>query len=272
MQVYEDLHHVTNRPLRDEMEGIVHYLYGYRRGDDICSAVAWAQDAKDIMNDCDQTPIVCGGSGLYVRSLFSFIHDIPPISDEIRREVRLQMKSLGVQEMYQRLLRHHPHQGLKAHDSQRIARCWEVLLSTGEPLSTFHQKKTVISLWQGAPPFVIFLEKDRAQLKDSIAKRITDMMDKGALDEVRELKDKNYDETLPIMKAHGVPELMAHLAGDMTLEESLVAWRRATYRYARRQMTWARHQEPRPHFSGQDNVEDIMKCYKDYCQKLQKKA
>jgi tRNA dimethylallyltransferase len=132
---------------------------------------------------------------------------------------------------------------LKPGDRTRIARALEVLEATGRPLSQWHNR--------GLPPLVdgstavkVFLAPERPDLRRRIDARFDAMLSAGALDEVRALGARKLDPLLPAMKAHGVPWLIRHLNGEISLEEAAEGAKNDTRRYTKRQFTWVRHQLP----------------------------
>jgi tRNA dimethylallyltransferase len=133
--------------------------------------------------------------------------------------------------------------GLGPEDRLRVLRALEVLAATGQPLASFRGRK------QGGPlsdtaPVKLFLAPERAWLRTRIDQRFAAMVAQGALDEVRALGERRLDPALPIMRAHGVPALLAHVSGEMTLDAAIAIGRADTRRYAKRQFTWFRHQMP----------------------------
>ena len=251
MQCYEDLAIVTNRPNENACASVPHYLYGYRQGNDVVTAASWAHDAARLIEnrlDDERCVIVCGGSGLYIQTLLYGIHDMPEVKDEHRRAARHDMEHKGAMAVHQALNKHDPvtAAGLHPHDSQRIARAWEIWLATKQSLRQW-QRGAKRSFLPNGRPFVIFIQPPRDALHRRIESRIDRMVTQGALAEVEDLQRKGYDAQLPIMKSHGVPEMMAHLRGDISRDEMVARWRRVTKQYARRQMTWMRHRPPQSH-------------------------
>ncbi len=134
-------------------------------------------------------------------------------------------------------------QRLKPRDRVRIARALEVVEATGRPLADWHS--------EGLPPLLgpegvtaLFLAPDRKVLYERIDARFRVMAAAGALNEVRVLAARKLDPLLPAMKAHGVPALIRHLAGEPSLEEAIGVGQIDTRHYAKRQFTWFRHQLP----------------------------
>src|SRR5262249_33869961 len=127
-------------------------------------------------------------------------------------------------------------------DSQRLVRAWEVIEATGQSLAEWQQLKSPPVLARSLASFV--LKPDRTWLQARIATRFAAMIKDGALDEVRALQAKGLRDDLPAARALGVPQLMAHLDGQLPLEAAVEAAVAETRRYAKRQTTWFRHQMP----------------------------
>jgi tRNA dimethylallyltransferase len=132
---------------------------------------------------------------------------------------------------------------LRPSDRLRVMRALEVFAATGRPLASFHGRRAGALLRPEATAR-IFLAPDRAELRRRIDARFRAMVEQGALDEARALAARRLDPMLPVMRAHGVPGLLAHLRGDATLEEAIARGQGDTRRYAKRQFTWFRHQMP----------------------------
>ena len=120
-------------------------------------------------------------------------------------------------------------------------RALEILAATGRPIAAFHGARTPGPLG-GRRLAKIFLAPEREALRAGIDARFRAMIDRGALDEVAALRARRLDPLLPVMRAHGVPGLIAHLDGTIALEEAIVRGQADTRRYAKRQFTWFRHQ------------------------------
>ena len=252
MQCYEDLAIVTNRPDEEACASVPHYLYGYRQGSDVVTAASWAHDAARLIQawlDDERCVIVCGGSGLYIQTLLYGIHDMPEVKDEHRRAARHDMEHKGAVAVHQALYKYDPVTAadLHPHDRQRIARAWEIWLATKQSLRQWQRGESKRSFLRDVRAFVIFIQPPRDALHERIESRIEHMVTHGALAEVETLQRKGYEAQLPIMKSHGVPEMMAHLKGEIGRDEMMSRWRRVTKQYARRQMTWMRHRPPHSH-------------------------
>jgi tRNA dimethylallyltransferase len=132
---------------------------------------------------------------------------------------------------------------LRPSDSQRILRALEFHAATGAPLSAY-QANRVPGPLRGRRLAKIFVAPDRAELRDRIDRRFLAMMEAGALDEVAGLAMRGLDPALPVMRAHGVPGLLAHLRGQLSLDEAVARGQTDTRAYVKRQFTWGRHQMP----------------------------
>jgi tRNA dimethylallyltransferase len=159
--------------------------------------------------------------------------------------VRARLVAEGIAPLYAELVCRDPATAhrLMPGDRARITRALEVVLATGRTLADWHRDGMKPPL-DPAGAVKIFLDADRAELYRRIDARFDTMLTAGALDEVAALATRSLDPSLPAMKAHGVPWLMRHLAGEITLAEAAEGGKRDTRRYTKRQATWFRHQLP----------------------------
>jgi tRNA dimethylallyltransferase len=248
MQVYRDLRILTARPTRSEEARAPHRLYGHVDAAVNFSAGAWVADAAKALAEAraqNRLPIFAGGSGLYFKALTRGLSAVPPIPSEVRESVRARLERDGVEALHAQLMQRDPvsAERLKPRDRTRIARALEVVEATGRSLTDWHRDGLPPLLPQGAFR-AVFLEPERDQLYARIDARLEAMLKAGALNEVAALASRKLDSLLPAMKAHGVPALIRHLAGEMTLEQAAVIGRADTRHYAKRQFTWFRHQLP----------------------------
>jgi tRNA dimethylallyltransferase len=242
-QVYGDLRVVSARPDAAEMGGIEHRLFGHRDGAQACSAADWAAEAKAVLAELHaraRLPIVVGGTGLYLRTLLDGIAEVPPIDPACRAEVR----AAPVADNHRRLADLDPEAAIRLHanDTTRIARALEVILSTGAPLRSW-QRRASGSIRDRIALFGVVLTPEIAALSCRIDARFAEMVDAGAIEEVRRLLPRQLSPTLPVMRAIGVPEIIRHLNGETGFAEMVTAGQLATRQYAKRQRTWFRGQE-----------------------------
>jgi tRNA dimethylallyltransferase len=246
MQVYRDLRIITARPSPAEEAAAPHRLYGHVDAAENYSVGRWCRDVGVVLEECAQTsrvPILVGGTGLYFKALLTGLAAVPPIPATVRDDVRGRLARDGVAPLYAELIERDPltARRLMPLDRSRISRALEVVLATGRSLTDWHR--------EGQPPLVdtakaakVFITCERTELVRRIEARFAAMLATGALDEVRALAARGLDPLLPAMKAHGVPWLIRHLNGEITLEEAADGGVMDTRRYAKRQVTWFRNQ------------------------------
>lgn len=239
MQCYRELRIVTARPSLAEEALAPHRLYGVRAAHEPANAAWWREAAMAEM-DRAELPILCGGTGMYFSALVNGIADIPEPTPTARAQARQLLAAIGPAALHARL---DPQtaQKLRPTDSQRIARAYEVLLSTGKGLADWQSQPTArLTSWRVK---MILLDPPREALRAAIAARFTAMLAQGALEEVRDFLALGLDPALPLMRAHGVPELGAYLRGEITLEDATARAVLVTHQYTKRQGTWFRHQK-----------------------------
>jgi len=248
MQVYRDLRIITARPTDGDEARVPHRLYGHVDAAVNFSAGAWVGDAAKALEEAKaegRLPIFIGGTGLYFKALTVGLSVVPPIPAEVREDVRARLERNGVEALHAELAASDPRaaERLNLRDRTRIARALEVVEATGRSLLDWHH--------EGQPPLLprdsfraVFLAPERDELYARIDARFEAMLVAGALKEVERLADRNLDPLLPAMKAHGVPALIRHLRGELSLEQAATIGRADTRHYAKRQFTWFRHQLP----------------------------
>ena len=247
MQVYSHLRIITARPSPEEEARAPHRLYGTVDEAENYSVGRWVADVGEVLAAIaaeGRIPIVVGGTGLYFKALTSGLAAVPPIPAEVRAQVRARVDTEGVSALYAELIARDPETAhrLMPLDRVRICRALEVILATGRSLSQWHQEGGMAPLLDPARAAKIFLTCERTELVARIDKRFAAMLEAGALDEVRALAARHLDPLLPAMKAHGVPWLIRHLNGEISLDEAADGGRMDTRRYAKRQVTWFRGQ------------------------------
>lgn len=248
MQVYRDLRIITARPTDGDEAQVPHRLYGHVDAAVNFSAGAWVGDAAkalEVAKAEGRLPIFIGGTGLYFKALTAGLSVVPPIPAEVREDVRARLERNGVEALHAELAASDPRaaERLNLRDRTRIARALEVVKATGRSLLDWHH--------EGQPPLLpkdsfraVFLAPERDELYARIDARFDAMLGAGALEEVERLAARNLDPLLPAMKAHGVPALVRHLRGELSLEQAATIGRADTRHYAKRQFTWFRHQLP----------------------------
>jgi tRNA dimethylallyltransferase len=248
MQVYRDLRIITARPTPDEERRVPHRLYGQIDAAENYSVGRWCGEAAAALAQSTaqlRAAILVGGTGLYFNVLTRGLAAVPPIPAEIRDAVRARLAGEGVTALHAELAVRDPAAAarLQPGDRARLTRALEVVLATGRSILGWHDDNmpASVDLTQAAK---VFLMPDRGELSRAIDARFDAMMAAGALAEVRALAARNLNPSLPAMKAHGVPWLIRHLQGEVTLAEAVEHAKLETRQYTKRQATWFRNQLP----------------------------
>ena len=245
MQVYDALPILTARPSPADLAAAPHRLYGLLPASETCSAARWRDlAAAEIAaaRAAGKLPIVVGGTGLYLRTLMEGISPVPDIPDSVRQAARRELEMMGNTAFHARLAARDPKMGarLEPGNSQRLARAWEVIEATGRSLAEWQadpREGAVAARWH-----TIALLPERARLYAACEARFAAMLAAGALAEAADFLGLGLAPDLPVTKVLGLRELAAHLAGQCDLAEAQAAAIQATRNYAKRQMTWVRHQ------------------------------
>ena len=244
MQVYADLRILTARPSASQERRAPHRLFGEIDGAVNYSVGRWLRQAQAVLTETGERPIIfVGGTGLYFRALTEGLSDMPEPPEAVRAATRERAERRRTADLHAELMILDPVTAsrLKPSDRQRTLRALEVLAATGRPLASFQGQRSPPPLgpgeWTG-----LFLAPDRAVLNQRIDARFEAMLAAGALEEVAALAERWLDPALPVMRAHGVPHLIAHLEDRLTLGEAAARAKLDTRHYAKRQFTWARHQ------------------------------
>ena len=243
-QIYRDMPVLSAAPTDTERKAVEHRLYGVQDGALPCSAADWAAMAGHDIADVHasgRTPILVGGTGLYLRTLLDGIAPVPAIDTVVRARGR----RAPVEENRAKLETLDPHAAahLGPRDTARINRALEVILSTGRTLAEWQQQREggIAGDVQLQP---LILLPPRKWLYARCDERFARMVDEGAVAEVEALLARNLNPNLPVMRGIGVRELSRYLLGEISLDEAVATGRQATRRYAKRQYTWFAHQPP----------------------------
>jgi tRNA dimethylallyltransferase len=243
-QVYRDLPILSAAPNEFERALAEHRLYGALDGALPCSAADWAAMARREIAEVQRSerlPILVVGTGLYLRTLLDGIAPVPEIDPDLRDEVR----GAPVEQNFARLNELDPEAAarLNPSDTTRIARALEVVLSTGRCLSEW-QKERDGGIGDRVKLKPLILLPPREWLYARCDERFAQMIELGAVEEVKALLARDLNPKAPVMRAIGVQEIAAFLQGESSLEEMVTAGQQATRRYAKRQYTWFAHQPP----------------------------
>lgn len=244
MQLYKYMDIGTAKPDAEEMAGIKHYMIDEVYPDENFSVAKYREMALGYISriiEENRRPIVAGGTGLYINSLIYNINFTETYCDSgLREQLKNEAKEKGNKYLYEKLLAIDPQAAERIHenDVKRVIRAIEVFKHTNRPISE-HSRLSRLEL----PPYnyIVFgLNWDRQKLYERIDKRVDRMMNKGLIDEVKELLKLGYGKGNTAMQGIGYKEIINYLKGMCTLEETLYIIKRDTRRYAKRQLTWFR--------------------------------
>lgn len=246
MQVYADLRILTARPGEAEEAMVPHRLYGHVDGAVNYSAMRYAEDLAKLLEDLQargSLPILVGGTGLYFKAVTEGFSAMPAVPEGVRAAFRAHADGLDTSALHAELAACDPlmAERLRPTDRMRVMRALEIFRATGRSLASFQGEREPGPLGEEGL-LRLFIHPERETVRRQIDRRFESMIAAGALDEVARLKARGLDPLLPIMRAHGVPGLIAHLGGEITLEEAIRRGQADTRAYAKRQVTWFRHQ------------------------------
>ena len=227
IQTYQDLSLISARPQPEETQLVPHHLYGYLDAWTQGTVQDWLERVVPVLKE-EKNPVLVGGTGLYLSSLINGINEIPTVDASVRQQVR----NMPIEEVKAKV------KDCPFTDPQRLRRSLEVQLSTGKSIHYFQNqpKKMVMQ----ADFTTIFLNPPREKLYQNCDLRFHQMIEQGGIEEVKSLMDKK--PTGGVLKAIGVPEIILYLQGNISKEDMYRQAILSTRHYAKRQITWFRHQ------------------------------
>jgi len=260
MQVYAEPRILTARPSDDDMRRAPHFLYGQVNVRESYSVGRYQSDAArglEEVHASGRIPIFVGGTGMYFGVLTEGIAEIPAVQPSIRARVEALRKAIGADAFHAELAARDPESAsrLRASDTQRSLRAYEVFEATGKPLSEW-QKEIGKPLLGGLKLARFVISPPRDVLYARIDARFDRMIEDGALAEAARLAALSPSATAA--KILGLRELLAVHAGLMTLDEAKAAAKTATRQYAKRQLTWFRNRMSEWHWIEARDPEQIV--------------
>ncbi len=245
MQVYKYMDIGTAKIKPEEMDGIKHYLVDELYPDEEYSVAVFKNKAKQYIEEIytkGKIPVLVGGTGFYINALVYDNDFSEECSDDtLRFKLQQYLETEGKEALYERLKEVDPQacNSIHINNTKRVIRAIEYFELTGEPISEHNRKEKQKKPYYDVDFFV--LNMDRGCLYNRIDCRIDEMLREGLLDEVKGLYEK-YDRNLVSMQGLGYKEIIAYLAGECSLEEAVNILKRDTRHFAKRQLTWFKHQ------------------------------
>ena len=265
MQIYKDMDIGTAKPTNEEMQGIKHYLLDFVSPEERYSVAQYKQDAKTAIKEIiskGKTPIIVGGTGLYVDSLIYEIEysDIK-IDENYRKELEKIVEEKGLDELHKMAIQIDPiaMEKISPNDKKRIMRVLEIYKSTGKTKTQQEEESRRKPVEYDYKVFAI--NWDREILYQRINKRVDIMIEQGLIEEVKNIL-QNYEQFPTAMQGLGYKEVVDYINGIYTKEEMIEKIKMETRRYAKRQLTWFRKNKQTIWLDGtnekQNNIDIIL--------------
>lgn len=259
MQIYEDMDIGTAKPTIEEMDGVKHYLIGNVSPTVRYSVANFKKDALTAIEEIlskDKTPIIVGGTGLYVDALVNGIdYDDTEIDIEYRNQLEEIAEKEGLEKLYNEALKIDSvaMEKISKNDKKRIFRVLEIYHSTGKTKT----EQEIESRKKENPYdyFVFAIDMPREKLYERINKRVDIMLQNGLVDEVKNLINK-YDELPTAIQGLGYKEVVLYLNDEITYDEMIEKIKMETRRYAKRQLTWFRRNKQITWIDGLGNIQN----------------
>jgi tRNA dimethylallyltransferase len=250
----------TAKPDEEQLRDVKHYFINSKHVNELYGAGDFERDALELLGTLfeeQQIIFMVGGSGLYINAVLNGVDDLPAVPGDLRKELNKKTEELGIEWLREELKKHDEkyYSEVDANNPQRMIRALEVCLHSGKPYSSFLSGKNIA---RNFTPVKIFLNIPRQELYEKINRRVDRMMEAGLLDEVKNLAEhKNFNA----LKTVGYRELYDYLENKCNLETAVEKIKQHTRNYAKRQITWFKHQDEYEEFHP-DDVEKI-KAYID---------
>jgi len=259
-QIYKLLDIGTAKPTKEQLQKVSHHLVEFLDPSENYDVSKFEKDAEKMIEQIhkkNKTSIVVGGSGLYIKALIDGIFETADQDEEYRKELLQKRKELGNDFLYEELKKVDPVSAEKMlpQNWKRVMRTLEVFHTTGEPIWKHHQKQST----QKERKYLFKqygLNWDRKILYENIDKRVDEMVEKGFVEEVKNILGKGYDKNLNSLNTVGYKEIIQYLDKEITLERAIELIKRNTRHYAKRQMTWFR-KDKRIHWFKVKDLSDL---------------
>ena len=263
MQVYKYFSILTSQPKKSDYKIIPHHLYGYVETNIKYNAVKWLNDTnfkirKLLKNN--KTPIVVGGSGLYLEFLYKGVNNMPQISTNTKEKVSLLLKNISDIDLLNLIVKVDKKYSLKLNiaDKFRISKLLEVYFETKKNITYFHSKNKKTNNYDF---FKVLISPDKNKVKLNIKKRVIEMLEDGLVEELKKYRNKVVD--CNIENAIGFKEINSYVENKVTLEEATNLIVKKTKNFAKRQYTWFENRfDQNLKIYGEDNLSLVVETFK----------
>ena len=241
MQVYRGLNKINAMPSKENLKLVPHHLFSINELDVKFSVAEWIKLASKIKKEINNTgkPVIfAGGSGMYLNAAINGLSKIPKIKIETKKRVEKLYQNIGKDKFYSKLCNLDPNvlNNIERNDTYRVLRSFEVVLQTGKTLSWWHKQKKISPIVKNAKKILIMPSKKEIYAR--IDKRFDLMINDGAIEEVRNVFNKNLTLDLPSLKTLGVKQLFSYFKNLIPIDEAIMLAKRDSRRFAKRQLTW----------------------------------
>ena len=242
MQIYRDMTIGTAKILPEEMVGIPHHLLDIKEPDESFSVAEYQKLVREKIADIrsrGKLPIIVGGSGLYVQAvLFDYRFSVEPVDQRLREDLHKELEEFGPERMHQKLMELDPKSEIHPNNTRRVVRAVEILMSSDQ-----EKGDRELALSPMYNEVIIGLDIPREILYERINQRVDVMMERGLIEEVQALQQRDIREVQSI-QAIGYKEIYAYLDGRGSLEEAIVKLKQNSRKYAKRQFTYFKNKLP----------------------------
>lgn len=241
LQIFAGLPILSSQPSAADHKSAKHFLYSHFKANEYSSVVSWLNLVKIAVAEAravEKLPIIVGGSGMYISKLIEGISEVPEIDEAIRQDARQLYDKIGHDEFKQKLIDLSEDKIL---DKQRLIRAYEVLQQTGNPISWW-QDQPLKNIFSDESFLHVNLEPERQKLYENCNSRFEKMLKMGAIEEVQNLLKSDSNDNCQITKTLGFYEISNFLEQKITKEKVIEISSQKTRNYAKRQLTWFRHQ------------------------------
>ena len=262
MQVYKYFSILTSQPKKNDCKVIPHHLYGYVETNIKYNAVKWLNDTKTKIGELtknNKTPIVVGGSGLYLEFLCKGVNNMPKISTNTKEKVSLLLKSISDTDLLDLILKVDKKYSLKLNiaDKFRISKLLEVYFETKKNITYFHSKDKKINNYDF---FKVLISPDKNKVRLNIKNRVIKMLEEGLVEELKKYGNKVVGSN--IENAIGFKEINGYIENKFTLEEATNLIVKKTKNFAKRQNTWFKNRfDQNLKIYGEDNLSLVVESF-----------
>ena len=238
LQIYRDLPILSAQPTAENLVEVEHFLYGILPANEKISVGIWLKMVAEIVKKIQQEnkiPIIVGGNGMYISRLIKGISEIPEIDEKFRLQAQNLYAEIGHQKFQENF------GNAKIIDKQKLLRSCEVFLQTGKKIEFFQQQPPKKAL-ENQQFIHLNLNPPRQEIYQNCNERFAKMLENNVLNEVKNYIKNINDLSSPIVNTLGFKEILEFLNNKITLEEMQSLASQKTRNYAKRQLTWFRHQ------------------------------